>query len=112
MKNINIESEFKNRTGLIVQVSNKRNVKRLMKFGLLHYVSNKMSYALLYVDTKNVEQTIERIKKEKYVNSVEKSQLKDLPIEYEGVLDQLNKEIHDKKKKKSQDTFSSRLDFS
>lgn len=111
MKNINIDSDFKDRTGLIIRVSNKRNVKRLMKFGLLHYVSSKMSYVLLYVDTKNVEQTMERIRKENYVSSVEISHLKDLPIEYEGVLEELNKEINDEKKKRGLDTFSNRLDF-
>ncbi len=111
MKNINTESDFKDRTGLIVRVSNKRNVKRLMKFGLLHYVSRKMSYVILYVDTNDVENIMERIRKENYVSSVEKSQLKDLPITYEGVLDQLNKEIADKKKKEKIETFSNQPDF-
>ncbi|MDN6195973.1 MAG: hypothetical protein L0I93_05745, partial [Atopostipes suicloacalis] len=63
------------------------------------------------VHTENLEQTIERIKKEKYVNSVEESKLKDLPIEYEGVLEKLNKEIHAEKKKEEHDIFSSRFDF-
>lgn len=111
MKNINTESDFKERTGLIVRISNKRNVKRLMKFGLLHYISSKMSYALLYVDSKNLEQTIERIRKENYVSSVEISHLKDLPIEYEGVLEKLNKEINDKKEEQGLDSYSSRFDF-
>lgn len=111
MKNINAESDFKDRTGLIVRVSNKRNVKRLMKYGLLHYVSRKMSYVILYVDTTDVENIMERIRKENYVSSVEKSQLKDLPITYDGVLDKLNKEIADKKKKEKIDTFSNQPDF-
>lgn len=106
MKNINAESDFEDRTGLIVRVSNKRNVKRLMKYGLLHYVSRKMSYVILYVDTNDVENIMERIQKENYVSSVEKSQLRDLPITYDGVLDQLNKEIADKKKKEKIETFS------
>lgn len=111
MKNINVESDFKERTGLIVRVSNKRNVKRLMKFGLLHYVSSKMSYALLYVDSKNLEQTMERIRKENYVSTVEISHLKDLPIEYEGVLEKMKKEISDKKEKKESDRYSNRFDL-
>lgn len=109
MKNINVESDFKKRTGLIVRVSNKRNVKRLMKFGLLHYVSNKMSYALLYVDSKNLEQIMERIQKENYVSTVEISHLKDLPIEYEGVLEKMNKEIN--RKKEESDRYSNRYDL-
>lgn len=110
-KNINTESDFKERTGLIIRISNKRMVKRLMKFGLLHYFSSKMSYAILYVHTDNLEKTISKIKKEKYVNSVEQSELRDLPIEYEGVLEKLNKEINKTKKKEGNDLFSGRFDF-
>ena len=51
-KNINTESDFEDRTGLVVWLNSKRNVKRLMNFGVLHYVSNKMDYALLYVTEK------------------------------------------------------------
>ncbi len=110
-KNINTNSDFKHRTGLIVRVSNKRNIKRLMKFGVLHYTSSKMSYALLYVDTENLEQTIAKIEKENYVSSVEISHLRDLPIEYEGVLDQLKQEIEAKKEENGIDTFSNQYDF-
>lgn len=111
MKNINVESDFTDRTGLIVRVSNKRNVNRLMKYGLLHYVSKKMSYVVLYVDTADVDNIMERIRKENYVSSVEKSQLKDLPITYDGVLEQLKKEIADKKKEKKIETFTNQQDF-
>ena len=111
MKNINAESDFKDRTGLIVRVSNKRNVKRLMKYGLLHYVSKKMSYVILYVDSNDVENIMERIRKENFVSSVERSHLKDLPITYEGVLDQLKQEIADKKAKKKIETFSKKKEF-
>lgn len=111
MKNVNDQSDFNDRTGLIVRVSNKRNVKRLMKFGVLHYISRKMSYVILYVDTQNVDTIIEKIQKENYVSSVEKSHLKDLPITYNGVLDKLNKDIADKKKKENLETFSKREEF-
>lgn len=106
LKNINVESDFENRTGLIVWLKSKRNVKRLMNHGLLHYVSNKMDYALLYVDTKNVERTIGKLKNENYVKSVEESPLKDLPITYDNVLSDMQKEIDDKKKQKKLETFS------
>lgn len=111
MKNINTASDFKGRTGLVVWVSNKRNVKRLMKFGLLHYISSKMNYALLYVDTDKKEEIMERIQKENYVSSVEESQLRDLPITYDDVLAELKEDIAKKKKKKKIDTFSNTLEF-
>lgn len=105
MKNINIKSDFKDRTGLIVRISNKRNVNRLMKFGVLHYTSSKMSYALLYVDTDNLDDIIAKIEKENYVSSVEISHLRDLPIEYDGILEGLNKEINEKKKENKSNSF-------
>lgn len=111
MKNINTESEFKDRTGLIVRISNKRMFKRLMKFGLLHYFSSKMSYVLLYVDNENIEETIRKIEKENYVNSVEKSKLKELPIEYENVLEKLDKEIKDENKKDDDSIFTNQIEF-
>lgn len=107
LTNINIESEFENRTGLIVWLKSKRNVKRLMNFGILHYVSSKMDYALIYVDEKNVDRTIERLENENYVKSVERSNLRDLPITYNDVLTTMQTEIDDKKRKEDIETFSS-----
>lgn len=111
LKNINTESKFEGRTGLIVWLKNKRNVKRLMNYGILHYVSDKMNYALVYVNTKSLEKTIERIKKEHDVKSVEKSPLKDLPITYDSVLEDMKKEIEEKKKKEKIETFKEASDF-
>lgn len=111
MKNIHIESNFKDRTGLIIKISNKRMVKRLMKYGVLHYFSSKMSYALLYVDANNLDQIIEKIKKENFVNSIELSKVRNLPIEYDGILEKLNKEILNEKKEKKQSIFSNPLNI-
>lgn len=111
LKNINTDSSFENRTGLIVWLKGKRNTKRLMNYGLLHYVSDKLDYALLYVDTKKVDQTIERLKKEQDVKSVEQSHLKDLPITYDDVLSDMKKEIEDKKEKEKLETFTETSTF-
>lgn len=111
LKNIRATSDFENRTGLIVWLKSKRQIKRLMNHGFLHYVSDNMDYAILYVDTKNLEQTIDRIKKENYVKSVEQSSLKDLPIEYDNVLTNMQKEIDKKKRKEKVETFSENSTF-
>ncbi len=106
LKNINTESTFEVRTGLIIWLKSKRNVKRLMNYGLLHYVSDKMDYALLYVETKNLDAIMERLEKENYVKAVEPSSLKDLPIKYDDVLSEMQKEIDQKKRKEKVETFS------
>lgn len=111
LKNINTESNFEGRTGLVVWLKSKRNVKRLMNYGILHYVSDKMNYALLYVNSKSLDKTIERLEKENDVKSVEVSNLKDLPITYDTVLDEMRKEIEDKKKEEKLDIFHSASDF-
>ncbi len=110
-KNINTESDFVDRIGLIVWLNSKRNVKRLMNFGILHYISSKMDYALLYVDEKDFERTVERLNKENYVVKVEKSLLRDLPTTYDDVLTDMQKEIDDMKRKKELETFSKAARF-
>lgn len=105
-KNINTVSDFEDRTGVIVWLNSKRHVKKLMSFGVLHYVSTKMDYALLYVNIKSLDATLERISKENYVNKVEVSNLRDLPITYDNVITEMQKEIDDKKRAKELETFS------
>lgn len=106
IKNINTESDFEDRTGLIVWLKSKRNVKRLMKFGVLHYVSTKMNYAVVYVDAEKVDDTLDKLKNERYIKSVEVSQLRDLPADYDEVLAELNSQVEKKKRKEKLETFS------
>lgn len=106
-KNINYESEFNNRTGLIVWLKNKKNVKRLMNYGFLHYVSNKMNYAVLYIDSDKKDDIIGKIEREQMVRSVEVSKLKNLPIKYDDVLADLKKT---NEKEEKFDDFLSRDD--
>lgn len=111
LKNINTESSFENRTGLIVWLTSKRNVKRLMNFGILHYVSSKLDYAILYVDSKEMESTIQKLENENYVKTVEESHLRDLPISYDDVLTTMQSEIDEKKRKEELETFSKGVRF-
>ena len=111
LKNIDTESAFEDRTGLVIWLKSKRNVKRLMNHGFLHYVSDQMDYALLYVDTKNLDRIIERLEKENYVQAIEQSSLKDLPIKYDDVLADMQKEIDQKKQKEKLETFSEYFTF-
>ncbi len=102
-KNINTASDFENRTGLIVWLNSKRSIKRLMNYGLLHYVSKKMDYAIIYVDEKKRDETIERLKKERFVKAVEISQLRDLPSAFDDVLTDMRSEIEEKKRQEKMD---------
>ena len=46
----NSEFEIIKRRGLIVWVYSLKQLKNLKKFGLLHYVSRKMKYVVLYLN--------------------------------------------------------------
>ncbi|EMF0405390.1 YlbG family protein [Enterococcus hirae] len=57
------EFQLTKRRGLIVWVYSLKQLKNLKKFGLLHYVSRKMKYVVLYLNEDTFEQTAERINK-------------------------------------------------
>ena len=59
----NSEFEITKRRGLIVWVYSLKQLKNLKKFGLLHYVSRRMKYVVLYLNEETFEETEERIRK-------------------------------------------------
>jgi len=112
LKNINTESDFDKRTGLVVWLRSTKPVKRLMKFGYLHYVSNRMKYALLYVDTDKVEQTMKRLNKENYVKNTEQTKMRDLPLDNDNVLAAMQKDIDEKKREERRENSTESSPFS
>ncbi|MFS0953031.1 YlbG family protein, partial [Enterococcus thailandicus] len=69
----NSEFEITKRRGLIVWVYSLKQLKNLKKFGLLHYVSRRMKYVVLYLNEETFEETEERIRKLHFVRNVERS---------------------------------------
>ncbi len=74
------------RRGLIVWVYSLKQLKNLRRFGYVHYVSKKMKYVVLYVDDVNVETTIEKLEKQFFVRSVEKSMRPDINMNFNNRL--------------------------
>ena len=70
------------RAGLIVWLNDIRPAKKLEKFGLLHYVSRKMNYAVLYLNANRLEETIHALQKLPYVRKVERSLRSEIRTEY------------------------------
>lgn len=58
---------------IIVYYNNRHCLKKISNFGNLIYHSNKLRYAYLYVDDRNVKSIIENIKKINGVTKVELS---------------------------------------
>ena len=62
-----------NRQGLIVWLSDAKQARQLERFGLLHYVSRKQSYAVLYVNQDRVDEVVRQLHKVQGVKRVESS---------------------------------------
>ncbi|EOD6233095.1 YlbG family protein [Enterococcus hirae] len=76
------EFQLTKRRGLIVWVYSLKQLKNLKKFGLLHYVSRKMKYVVLYLNEDTFEQTAERINKLHFVRKVERSYCPDVEMNF------------------------------
>lgn len=74
--------EAKKRRGVIVYLHHLRQSKQLRRYGSLQYVSRKMKYALIYLDEADIEQTVEKLKKLRFVKAVEISNRPDLATEF------------------------------
>ncbi|GKQ42817.1 hypothetical protein RD055328_07400 [Companilactobacillus sp. RD055328] len=71
------------RKGLIIWMYSLRGQKSLKNLGNVYYVSKKMKYAVMYVDKKNLEATIEKISKMRFVKKVELSLRDEIDMDFE-----------------------------
>lgn len=83
--------EITPRRGLIVWVYSLKQLKNLRRFGYVHHVSRKQKYVVLYVDDIDVDETINRIEKQFFVRSVDKSMRPDINMNFDNRLG--NKDI-------------------
>ncbi|MHC5248000.1 YlbG family protein [Enterococcus sp. LJL120] len=74
--------EVQKRRGLIVWVYSFKQLKNLKRFGLVHYLSRRMKYVLLYVNEEDVADIKERIEKLHFVRSVEPSYRPDVEMNF------------------------------
>ncbi|HCM88326.1 MULTISPECIES: YlbG family protein [Vagococcus] len=74
------------RRGLVVWVYSLKQLKNLRRFGYVHHVSKKMKYVVLYVDDIDVDQKVEKLEKQFFVRSVEKSMRPDINMNFDNRL--------------------------
>lgn len=77
------------RTGYIVWVSDLKAARALERFGTVHYMSRKMHYVVLYMNTERTEEALKQMGKLSYVRKVERSYRNEIKTEY-------TKDIEDK----------------
>lgn len=101
-----MNTPFNNRAGLVVWLYTPKYVNKLKRYGLVHYVSKSMNYAVVYVDKNEKEQTEQTLKKQHFVRNVENCYNCELPFTFDGVLDEVTKLAEEKKKKEEENEFS------
>lgn len=73
---------FTERRSLIVWVNDYKSARSLERFGLLHYISKKMKYAVLYFHAERENEVYAQLKKLPYVRKIEPSYRHELKTEY------------------------------
>lgn len=85
-----MHTPYTHRNGLIIWLYTPKYVNKLKQYGLLHYVSRKLKYAVLYVDSNDTQSTMEKLEKLHFVRSIEVSHYNDLTYDYDGLLEELD----------------------
>ena len=78
-----LEFEIKSRQGVFVYLYHLKQSKQLRRFGTISYVSRRMKYVVLYMDSTDVSENIKKIEKLRFVKGVELSERPNLKTEYE-----------------------------
>ena len=74
------------RVGLIVYLYYNRDVKKLAAFGDVIYHSKKMRYVQVYVDSPQVLEIMQQLKKERFVKKVQICHIQELDRDFVGSL--------------------------
>jgi len=73
---------FIDRSGIIVWVNDVKAARNLERYGSLHYISKRMQYAVLYVHTDRLDDTLRHLQRLPYVKKVERSFRSEIKTEY------------------------------
>ncbi|GEK91511.1 YlbG family protein [Alkalibacterium kapii] len=84
-----MEEKQSSRAGLVVWLYTTKYINKLKRYGLIHFVSKNMNYAIIYVDREQIDTLISTISKQHFVRKVEHSYRCDMPDTFDGVLDEV-----------------------
>lgn len=78
------ESEFQRtkRTGLCVFVKRLKYIRHIKSYGMIHYVSKKNQYALIYVEKEKEDEIISALEQQHFVLKVEPSKKDEIRLDY------------------------------
>lgn len=84
-----LDQEKSSRVGLVVWLYTTKYVNKLKRYGLVHYVSKNMNYAIMYVNREEKEAIKNTIAKQHFVRKVEDSYRCEIPNTFDGILDEV-----------------------
>lgn len=73
---------FPKRIGLAVWLHHMKMVRQLRRIGNVHYVSQKMRYAIMYVSEDELDDVMAKLKRQNYVKQVDMSHKHELKTEF------------------------------
>ena len=78
--------EKTNRSGLIIYLYYNRDAKKIQEYGDICYHSKKHRYLQLYVPTKELDDLVERLGKERYIKKIRCCHIQELETPFVGNL--------------------------
>ncbi|MGM0212884.1 YlbG family protein [Enterococcus sp. AZ109] len=78
----NTEFTVQKRRGIVIWVYSLKQLKTLKRYGLIHYVSRKMKYVVLYVNEEVLEESEEKLRALHFVRQVERSYRPDVEMNF------------------------------
>jgi len=74
---------FSERTGYIIWVNDVKSARSLEKYGSIHYISRKMHYVVMYMNSDRAEEVVRNIQRLPFVKKIERSYRNEIKTEYE-----------------------------
>lgn len=78
------------RTKLIIWLYSLKQVNKLKHYGLIHYVSKKMKYVVMYVDQEKTSEVTEKLSKLAFIRGIEALDDKVIDDNFENTFDKVN----------------------
>lgn len=101
-----MELEVNERQGIIVWVYSLKHMKTLKRQGMIHYVSKKMKYVVLYVNRADIDAVEKKLNTFHFVRKVERSHRPEIDMNFDHVLQELSEENKEEDTQKNEKTFS------
>lgn len=91
-----MELDINERQGIIVWVYSLKHMKTLKRQGLIHYVSKRMKYVVLYVNRSEIDVTEKKLNSFHFVRKVERSYRANIDMNFDHVLEEVSQTAEEK----------------